>query len=211
MIRSLATILLIACNCLAQQVYVPSQTQTFIPEPLRVALEPVAEPRGGPYSVPVSRVFQSTTPPSVSVSSPAVARPSQTAAVVSAPRALQFCNALRARRGLPPFQYDARLQASADQKAQIQAQRGRMGHLIRSMPPGARGEGVGASSSPAQFLTCYQYSDYTHGAASSVQGRDGRWYHALLVSGSGSRETVGSGGGGTGWRWRATGSRLLRR
>ena len=102
--------------------------------------------------------------------------------------ALAMANERRRLRGLPPFRYNPALQQSVNLKARIQARMGRMHHPGGGQGPGSRGEGVGVSGSTGSFITCYLYSNYTHAAAASVQGRNGQWYHCLQVSGAGSIE-----------------------
>lgn len=105
--------------------------------------------------------------------------------------ALAAANRKRSARGLPPFQYNPALQASVDMKARIQANRGGPSfHPGGGFGPGAVGEGTGRTSSPENFLTCFLYSNYTHAAAATARSRNGQYYHALQVSGSGSSENV---------------------
>lgn len=169
-----------------------AQEATFIPEakeysttfvpPLSVVQsyqQPVQTVYQQPvYQQPVQRVYQQP-----------VQRVYQQP-VQQVPSALRVANQMRARRGLPPFQYDSRLQASVNSKAQIQANRGAMFHPGGGFGPGAAGEGVGMTHSANQFLTCYLYDSYSHAAAATVRGRNGRYYHALQVSGGGGGGSV---------------------
>lgn len=105
-----------------------------------------------------------------------------TPAIAQTSSALGHANALRARRGLGPIRHDPRLQAIVNQKAQIQADRGFYGHPGGSMGVG-RWEGVGMSSSPQTFTSCYLYSGGPAvGAAATARGANGRYYHCLILS-----------------------------
>lgn len=99
--------------------------------------------------------------------------------------ALQCVNSRRAMIGLPPLVHDPQLFVLAERESLLQAQRGRMGHILGAPRP-ARAAGVGMQSrSDPQgryFQSCYAASrSYQYAGASVVVGRDGRTYYTLML------------------------------
>lgn len=197
--KTLSILLLLASSAMAQtycqngvcyQVVTPTkQVQTYVP-----TVEPQSTVTVQPqvvYTQPQSVVVQSTPTaapcPKCGKYHGATSTQStqQYATQGGGGAALANANAQRARRGLPPFRWDPRLQANVNESVRRQAARGRMFHAGQGMQ-GAVGEGVGMSGSAESFTSCYLTGSHQTAAAASMQGRNGRWFHALQVSGPGS-------------------------
>ena len=102
----------------------------------------------------------------------------------SAADCLWVVNWKRSQHGLYALQPDATLQAWAQRKANLQASRGRMGHLLRGAYPG-RNEGVGmVSHSDPQgrsVLACTMTTRrHRFAGAACAVGRNGRTYYCVI-------------------------------
>ena len=98
------------------------------------------------------------------------------------PEGLKLLNVQRQQRGLGPLVLDPALQAGAEAKASMAAQRRIRGHLGGSLY-GASKEGIGYGSSRT-FRACYAYTAPagTPVGAAIRRGTDGYYYCCLLVS-----------------------------
>ncbi len=98
--------------------------------------------------------------------------------------ALNCLNARRAHLGLYPLAPDPQLQALAERESQMQANRGRMGHILGSPSP-ARAAGVGMKSGRDYqgrwFNACYAVTrKYRYAGAAAVVGSRGTYYTLML-------------------------------
>jgi hypothetical protein len=99
---------------------------------------------------------------------------------------LQEVNALRAKRGLPPYVYDEQLALGAVACAKFRAAKLMAGHTQNDfafLPAGAHASGAGcAAATPGWgWLSCYTYSSYRYAGAAWSMGRDGKRYTELFV------------------------------
>jgi len=100
--------------------------------------------------------------------------------------ALDEVNATRAKRGLPPFQYDEGLTKGAQACAQFRADRLIQGHTSNDfgfLPTGAHAPSAGCAAwEPSLgWGACCTYDRYTYAGAAYAMGRDGRRYMHLFV------------------------------
>ncbi len=98
--------------------------------------------------------------------------------------ALESLNAKRKKNGLYALKPDATLQKWAEHKAEVQAKRHQMGHLVRGSYPG-RGEGVGMVSGKdpkgSRLRACMMYTRrFKHAGAAAVVGNNGRTYYCVI-------------------------------
>lgn len=210
--KTIAIFLLMSATAFAQQticqngvcriVYPTKQVQAYVPPaPQTITVQPQvvqSQPRVV-YSQPVpmqSVVVQQAAPtaapcPRCGKYHGATATQSTQQYASGGGGALARLNQQRAARGLPPYRQSTNpaLQAAATSKANIQASRSRMFHPGGSMGGGNR-EGVGMSHD-GTFMACYAYASANAAAAATVRGRNGAYYHCLLLEG-------GSGPSGSG-------------
>lgn len=101
--------------------------------------------------------------------------------------ALAEVNAVRAQRGLRPYQHDPLLHQAARAAAKQRAARLISGHLPESdfsyVPSGgsATAAGCAAWTPDWGWGACCTYDNYTYAGASWVMGQDGRRYMHLFV------------------------------
>jgi len=121
----------------------------------------------------------------VSKPSADASRPSADSA--SGEDALAEVNAVRAQRGLHPYQHDPLLHQAARAAAKQRAARLISGHLPESdfsyVPSGgsATAAGCAAWTPDWGWGACCTYDNYTYAGASWVMGQDGRRYMHLFV------------------------------
>lgn len=100
--------------------------------------------------------------------------------------AIDEVNALRAKRGLPPFQKDPLLCKAALACAQARASALNAGHTANDfayLPSGAHAASAGCAAWPQEmgFGACCVYDNYSVAGAAWVIGRDGLRYCHLYV------------------------------
>jgi hypothetical protein len=100
--------------------------------------------------------------------------------------ALDEVNAVRAKRGLPAFQYDEGLTRAAQACAQFRADRLIQGHTSNDfafLPAGAQAPAAGCAAwEPSMgWGACCTYERYAYAGAAYALGRDGRRYMHLFV------------------------------
>ena len=100
--------------------------------------------------------------------------------------ALHEVNAVRARRGLPPFQRDESLSRAAFQAADFRAARHIAGHTSNDfafVPRGCTAAAAGCAAWTPDFGwgSCCTYERWRYAGAAWSMGRDGRRYMHLYV------------------------------
>lgn len=98
---------------------------------------------------------------------------------------LDEVNALRAQRGLPPYQYDPLLAQAAQRAAAYRAQNRIEGHTQNDFAfiQGTTAAAAGCAAWPVGmgWGSCCIYDRYAYGGAGSAIGPDGRRYMHLFV------------------------------
>jgi hypothetical protein len=99
--------------------------------------------------------------------------------------ALQEVNAVRARRGLPPFQRCEALSVAASKAADFRAARHIAGHTSNDfgfVPRGTSASAAGCAAWTPDFGwgSCCTYERWRYAGAAWSMGRDGRHHQALL-------------------------------
>ena len=105
---------------------------------------------------------------------------------VSAPDALAQVNALRAARGLSPYEHDPQLHEAAKACAAHRARYRIAGHTANDfafLPAGASAPSSGCAAWPkgSGFGSCCIYDGYRYAGAATVLGTDGIEYHHIFV------------------------------
>jgi hypothetical protein len=99
--------------------------------------------------------------------------------------ALAEVNAVRARRGLPPFVRDEGLTRGAINVARFRAERLIEGHTANDfagLPRGVRASAAGCAAWHGDdWGSCCTYERWRHAGAAWCRGRDGRRYMQLFV------------------------------
>jgi hypothetical protein len=100
--------------------------------------------------------------------------------------ALAQVNALRAARGLPPYQHDPQLHEAAKACAAHRATYRIAGHTANDfvfVPAGASATSAGCAAWPrgSGFGSCCIYDGYRYAGAATVLGADGVEYHQIFV------------------------------
>jgi hypothetical protein len=156
---------------------------------LALALPVDARPRGGSFAMP-SQNWSNPAPAVVApVPAPAPATTqTSTAPAATAPTsdALAQVNALRAARGLQPYQLDPNLNEAAKACAAYRAQYRIAGHTSSDfafVPAGSSASAAGCAAWPmgSGFGSCCIYDGYRYAGAATVLGADGKEYHHLFV------------------------------
>jgi hypothetical protein len=120
---------------------------------------------------------------------------------LAAEDALDEVNALRAKRGLPPFIRDDGLTEGAKKIADYRAANLIFGHVMNGsyaldhsfVPAGTRVDTAGCAAYPPEYgwLSCAVNEAYTYAGAAYAIGSDGKRYmHLFLSGGSAATQTT---------------------